>query len=57
MSVRRREMYDPRCSDLAKVFLADATLETPEHVHLLAIEIQDAIETYLDHAEKAAADE
>jgi hypothetical protein len=37
--------YDPRCYDLAAIFLGDEPeIHTKEHIHALALEIQQCIE-------------
>ncbi len=37
-------MFDPRCLELAEVFLEDSVADTPDHRQSLAQTIQDAIE-------------
>jgi hypothetical protein len=44
----RKKSYDPRCSDLASIFLSDEPqFNTPEHIDALAQDIQDCIEGYI----------
>lgn len=46
--VNRRKSYDPRCYDLAELFLdGEPELNTPERISELAQEIQDCIEGYI----------
>jgi hypothetical protein len=43
--------YDPKCVDLAEAFLMDhPELDGEKHIPLLAQEIQDAIENYLEQS-------
>lgn len=45
-----REMtYDSKCHDLAKVFLEDDGIATPELTHSLAKLIQSVIEAFIEY--------
>ena len=48
------KLFDPACLDLAQSFLNDSTCpdyQRGEHATALAQEIQDVIESYINHEE------
>lgn len=44
--------YDPRCYDIAELFLSDTPLSTANHRDELASLIQQTIEDYIAHEER-----